>query len=65
MRVPSWRELARMTNGIEELIRDLTVYFLRFAFFVTKNCLGKRDRKRETNLRGAILPHTAPTHSRR
>jgi hypothetical protein len=52
------------TNGIEELIRDLTVYFF-FAYFVRKNCLGKRDRKRETNLRGAILPHTAPTHSRR
>jgi hypothetical protein len=63
LRVPSWRELARMTNGIEEMIRDLTVYFF-FAYF-DKNCLGKRDRKRETNLRGAILPHTAPTHSRR
>jgi hypothetical protein len=57
-------DLEGMTNGIEELIRDLTVYFF-FAYFVRKNCLGKRDRKRETNLRGAILPHTAPTHSRR
>ena len=55
-------DLVRMTNGIEELIRDLTVYFF-FAYFVRKNCLGKRDRKRETNLRGHSPAHGSHAQS--